>query len=404
MELHALNNLSDRSEAAAVCDPQGIILNCSGAFSGFFPSARPGQSRISDCFYMFGKSPKSYLDFYYSSVEHEEFWGHVTGKKLPDSDNTVYYFESLRKRPDPFEQTASAAAFEFLDLMPGFQNLQKRLQLAIRARLPILLTGDIGQGRNLLASYIHTLSNRRNDYLVSIDCSAIPFFDQERMIFGSPRSGRPNGLLWKANKGIVHFQNIEYLSLAVQKKLYELFVGKLPPYSYNIYGRLDIHFLFSSGIPCHVLMYDGKLDASLYTILNNNEFLLPEYRPDRASLLPVLQDAVARFCRGNPGTDLSLNDELVRLLLYKSDSWLTLQHNIEAVLTEASNKTISAGDVPRTFASLSQEALPNKEAKLRYIETLLSQGLRKTKIAKAAGISRATLYRYLQELEGYNSP
>ena len=163
--------------------------------------------------------------FFYSGFEHADFWGTVTVLSCAGQPSApeakVYYFRSLRKRGSAYENydLVSKDSFFLAACSSQFQTVITRADYFAKSRIPVLLCGNDGDGRNLIARYIHTSSIRKYDHFVTVDCSEIPLLEQVDFVFGPLQSGMLTGVLWKANKGCIYFKNIEYMSLALQERI-----------------------------------------------------------------------------------------------------------------------------------------------------------------------------------------
>ena len=214
-----------------------------------------------------------------------------------------------------------------------------------------------------------------------------------------PQSGALTGLLWKANKGCVYFKNIEYMSLALQEKIAGLLMRRISPGSYNIFGRLDIHFLFSASNQLNRLQSLGYFDKNLFNILADNVIQMPLADSGSPYLNAMMDDMAELFSEKLNCAGFTIGDELKTVIKRNSYSLLDLQRYIEIVMREASKKKIDVSDIPQFESLLSSEpGESDADRQLELIQILLKRNMKRSDIAKHLGISRATLYRRIAEL------
>lgn len=408
MQLPELEGEGSCGETAyAIADSKGQIMAYNGALTRFF--SRDWQEKmyfIQDLIdFPPDIKPNQESFFLYSGYEHADFWGTVT--VLPyagwpsDPEAKIYYFKNLRKPGAAYENYDRLSKNSFLAMADRLQlqTVMARADYFAKGRIPVLLCGSDGDGRNLVARYIHTSSLRKDDYFITIDCSEIPLLEQVDYVLGTPQSGALTGLLWRANKGCVYFKNIEYMSLALQEKIAGLLMRRISPGSYNIFGRLDIHFLFSAPHNFGSLQSLGYFDKNLFNILADNVIQMPLIDANSPYLNTMMDDMAellsARFnCAG-----FTIGDELKTVIKRNSCSLLDLQRYVEIVMKEASKKKIDVSDIPQFESLLSNESREsNMDRQMELIQILLKRNMKRSDIAKHLGISRATLYRRIAEL------
>jgi transcriptional regulator with GAF, ATPase, and Fis domain len=105
---------------------------------------------------------------------------------------------------------------------PAMQNVRQRIVAVAEADVPVLITGESGTGKELVAQSLHSLSKRRNQLPVSINCSAIPDALLESELFGFEKGAftgaiaRHDGAILQANFGTLFLDEIGELSAASQ--------------------------------------------------------------------------------------------------------------------------------------------------------------------------------------------
>ena len=390
----------------ALVDESGMILSHSKAFAELFLTTAQLPCSIDKLIMMPSTKQLQQNPFFlYSSVEHEGFWGSVhvlpyQSEEIPQA-RKLYVFRSLRCNTLPFEQLRlnfDLSVFTF-EKSP-YKSTLDRASYFGKNRLPMLICGSDGDAKNQIARWVHSNSLRRNDTFIDIDCSEIPIFDQVQAILGQVHRRLTNGLLWKGNKGTVYFKNVEYMSRALQKKLTALFYGTLSPTQYNLYGRLDVQFIFSSNKSFDVLLRQGYLDQELGAILESSVIEVPVLDPGHLKF-PELIDAITEECVAKNGYNrLTVSEEIKQMLQQTPQmTLLDLQRIIELIVRDAAPKVVRPADIPAVTEMLNAGKQEQKDERLSLIRQMLKSGISKQDIAETLGISRATLYRDLQKLQ-----
>ena len=397
----------------AVTDKDGQIIAYNAALTQFFP--RNWKEKIYYIHDLINSpadiKPNQESFFFYSGFEHADFWGTVTVLSCAGQPSApeakVYYFRSLRKRGSAYENydLVSKDSFFLAACSSQFQTVITRADYFAKSRIPVLLCGNDGDGRNLIARYIHTASIRKYDHFVTVDCSEIPLLEQVDFVFGPLQSGMLTGVLWKANKGCIYFKNIEYMSLALQERIAGLLMGRISPRSYNIFGRLDIHFLFSTSNNFSGLQSLGYFDKNLFNILADSVIQMPLIDPGSPYLNTVMDDMAELFSAKFNCVGFTIGDELKAMIKRNSYSLLDLQRYIEIIMKEASKKKIDISDIPQFESLLANESHEsNEDRQMELIKVLMKRNMKRSDIAKHLGISRATLYRRIAKLNSGADP
>ena len=193
------------------------------------------------------------------------------------------------------------------------------------------------------------------------------------------------------------------MSLALQERIGSLLTGKLAPSNYNIYGRLDIFFLFSTTKNFEGLHERGYFDKKLFQILIENVIQIPSISLAEPHLSAMIDNMVRSYASKLNCPTFTISTEVKSLLTKNIHSLLDLQRCIEILMKEASQKTIHISDVPQ-FETLMLEGgrSRKREQQLEAIQILLKRHMKRSDIAKQLGISRATLYRRIEELQSRN--
>lgn len=158
---------------------------------------------------------------------------------------------------------------------PAFLKTLTKIPLLADSNATLLITGETGVGKELVARATHYLSPRQNKSFVSINCGAIPASLVENELFGHKRGAftdaRTNqiGMVAEAEGGTVFLDEIESLSLEAQGKLLRLLQERTyKPLGYTKQVKADIRFIAATNVDLKVRIKDGRFRPDLFYRLN----------------------------------------------------------------------------------------------------------------------------------------
>lgn len=297
-------------------------------------------------------------------------------------------------------------------------KLKEMVRQVARVDSTVLIRGESGTGKDLLARAIHSLSDRANGPFVSINCAAIPETLLESELFGHGRGAftgavsQKDGLLKVADSGTFFLDEIGNTSLAIQVKLLRVLeekkiipVGETKPIS------IDIRLICATNADLEADVKSGRFRPDLFYRLNVIPIDIPPLR-DRVEDIPLLIDHfVDKFCRrhdlepkeiqpevynilaayGWPGNVRELENTMERAVLLSRDDVLTPKSFPDNIVTGKAESLVTPAD-PKTPTLESIEKA--------YIHWVLEQSEgNKTKAARILGIDTSTLYRKLGKYE-----
>ncbi|MCE7509482.1 sigma-54 interaction domain-containing protein [Alloalcanivorax xenomutans] len=311
---------------------------------------------------------------------------------------------------------------DFVGASPAALEVKRRARLAAGRDMPVLLLGETGTGKEVLAQAIHVLSRRADRPFVGVNVAAIPENLLEAEFFGvapgaytgADRRTR-DGKFQLANGGTLFLDEVGDMPLALQAKLLRaLQEGEIEPLGSNKVAQVDVRVIAATSRNLETMMEEGRFRSDLYYRLNVLEITIPPLR-ERLPDLGVLCEAILEDIAAGLELRAEITDAAVSAL--SSYDWpgnvRELRNVLERGLTMGEETGLLDADaifkvLPRKSGRLqpvgaAQPARPLAqvlaEAELQAIEAALvaSRGNR-SRAARILGISRSALYEKLNKL------
>ena len=283
---------------------------------------------------------------------------------------------------------------------PASSNLIDHIERAARTASAVLLRGEAGVGKNLLASLLHYLGPHPEEPLLRIDCATLPQELLAHELFGTARNGDATaypkpGRLEVAGQGTVVLDEVAALSMPMQAKLLRVMErGEFDrPSEPPIHVRARIIALTNVDLERAVARRSFRED--LYYRLNVTSFAVPPLRERSADILPLAEHFLAQLSQVHRRTKLSLGEDAVRALqaFRYPGNVQQLRNIMEHVVVSSSGPEIHEGDLPSFMRAANVRPLTTLEDLERgYIaDVLLATHGKKSRAAQILGISRKTL-------------
>jgi DNA-binding NtrC family response regulator len=222
--------------------------------------------------------------------------------------------------------------------------------------IPVLLQGETGTGKGLIAEALHQLSSRASAPFVAIDCATIPGDLAESELFGyedgafTGAGKRRRGRVAFADRGTLFLDEIGTLAVATQCKLLTL----LERQSFLPLGartgqptHLDVRFVSATNVPLLDAVDSGTFRSDLYHRLNGVTIELPPLRDRGEDVVLLAHHFVGEFGRRQGKNDLELSADAAELL--QSYPWPGNVRELQRVLSVAvvlADRLVAADDLP----------------------------------------------------------
>jgi DNA-binding NtrC family response regulator len=282
----------------------------------------------------------------------------------------------------------------------------------------VLIRGESGTGKDLVAKAIHSLSPRCGGPFVTINCAALPETLLETELFGHKRGSftgairDKDGLFKVASGGTFFLDEVGNTSLAIQVKLLRVLEDKkITPVGDTKTTDVDVRLIAATNADLEEDVRAGRFRADLFYRLNVIPIDIPPLR-ERMEDLPLLVDHfVHKFCDKAKTRLRKVSKEALELL--KGYAWpgnvRELENIIERAILLNRSDMLEPSDFPEKLAqqqsgqivSDGQPATPTLESiEKAYIHFVMSQtDGRKAEAARILGIDTSTLYRKIQRYD-----
>jgi DNA-binding NtrC family response regulator len=324
----------------------------------------------------------------------------------------------LRTENQILRQELSQRRVAFSNIIGSSEPMQKVfafMEKVVPNKSNILITGDSGTGKGLVAQAIHETGPRKDKPFISINCGAIPENLLESELFGHKKGAFTSanedkkGLITMANGGSLFLDEIGELPQALQVKLLHVIQAKeLTPVGDTRVITVDVRIIAATNADLMQRVREGRFREDLYYRLNVIEIRMPALR-ERSDDIPVLiKHYLDIFAKEAGKTIKEIDYEAMQALL--AYDWpgniRELRNTIERATVLADGEVITIHDLPDKFRTLDVEgistsslrqALDNFERE--YIRRSLAESKgNKESAATKLGIDLATLYRKLKKL------
>jgi DNA-binding NtrC family response regulator len=294
----------------------------------------------------------------------------------------------------------------------AIRELEREARLALRTESPVLLEGDTGTGKGVLASWIHQHGPRAEEAFVDLNCAGLTTEFLESELFGHTRGAftgaveEKKGLLEIADRGVLFLDEIGDTELPIQAKL----LKAVEEQRFRKLGsvrdqRVDVQLLAATNRDLQRLCDEGSFRPDLYFRISTLVLRLPALR-DRTEDIPALARAILDRLARHPSSERPTlsNEALERLRSYTWPGNIReLRNVLERALLLCTDEVIHPRHLrldPRGEARReSGEGRGRLEqAERREIERALaaSRGVI-TDAAESLGISRSTLYNKIEQ-------
>ena len=257
--------------------------------------------------------------------------------------------------------TSSVARSRALPLLlgesPALVELRRDIQAAARTEAKVLILGETGVGKEVVAQLIHAQSPRVSRPFVAVNCSGIPETLLESELFGHVRGSftgayrdKP-GLVRQADHGTLFLDELGEMSLRMQAVLLRFAeTGEIQPIGSDaVTGRTDVRLITATNRDLRKQIEDGLFREDLYYRLNVIQIAVPPLRQRGEDVLLLLRYYLQRASEAHrlPIPELTQDAERVLLEYPWPGNIRELKNMTERLVVRSHNAAISPDDLPR---------------------------------------------------------
>ena len=289
---------------------------------------------------------------------------------------------------------------------PPMQAIQAYIRKVAMIDSHVLITGETGTGKELVAEQIHQHGYRSRQPFICLNCAAIPDSLFESELFGYERGAFTGamalnrGAFERANGGTLFLDEIGDMNLYAQAKLLRAIEAKA---IYRLGGQrsipLNIRIIAATNQDLERLVAAGQFRNDLYFRLNVASIHLPPLRERKLDLMPLCDYYIRALNRQWEREVEGFTDDVFGALLRYPwpGNVRELKNLLEATFITVTSRVITFMDLPESFRRRLREAEPPLTERDRLLTVLAATQWNKSKAAQQLRWSRMTLYRKLRQ-------
>ena len=248
---------------------------------------------------------------------------------------------------------------DFIFKSPQMKEIFNEVALTSKSASNVLITGETGTGKEVLAKVIHILSERNGEF-IPINLSAIPeglmeseLFGYEKGAFTGAVSNR-KGKLETANGGTLFLDEIADMPLPMQVKLLRVIQDKeFSRLGSNEKIKLNAKIISATNIPLENAVIEKKFREDLFYRINVLHFKIPPLRERKEDIIPLANFFVKKYCVINKKNISAITDSAINLLKNYTFPGNTreLENIIERAVVVSTSDSIMPVHLPKTLAA-----------------------------------------------------
>ena len=317
---------------------------------------------------------------------------------------------------------------------PGMQAIKRQIEMVAPTDAGVLILGETGTGKELIAKNLHDKSRRANHAFIPVNCGALPENLVESELFGHRKGAftgadtNRKGLFEVANGGTLFLDEVGELDKSVQVKLLRfLESGEIRRVGENDPFRVDVRVVCATHRDLREMIETEAFREDLFFRINMFEIVLPPLRERKADLPALARHMIKRYNSKRSGLDIDLTDDAIEALSYHDwpGNIRELANAIERASILSGGGDIRAEHLPTPGGNYSRRsttsttahvassstaggphfAIPEgtptlRDVEMKFIQTVLEKhNGNKPAAAKELGIALKTLYNKINQLQ-----
>jgi DNA-binding NtrC family response regulator len=322
--------------------------------------------------------------------------------------------ENRRNRQRQLASRSSAARHAvdpFVGSSPAMRRLAEDARRFVSAESPVLIQGETGTGKGVLAAWLHRNGPRADEAFVDLNCATLSRDLLESELFGHEKGAftgavaAKQGLLDVAHRGTLFLDEIGDVDPLVQPKLLKVLEDKRFRRLGDVRDRqVDVRLITATHQDLTQLVRDNRFRSDLYFRVNTIPLTVPPLRERREDIERLAQALLEGIASDLGRNGLSLAPEAVRAL--EAYPWpgniRELRNVLERAVLLCEGRTLGARDLrfeATPGVAASEASLTLAELERRHIERVLAaERGRVESAARRLGIPRSSLYQKLKRL------
>ena len=321
--------------------------------------------------------------------------------------------QRIRKRQEAAARQQPGMLDPFVGASPQIRRLDERAQLMLEWDSPVLILGETGSGKGVLARWIHVHGPRREEAFVNLNCAGLTrelleseLFGHERGAFTGAVNPKP-GMLEVGHRGIVFLDEIGDMDPAIQPKLLKALEEKTFRRLGDVRDRhVDIRLIASTNLDLEAMVQGKKFRDDLYYRISTLTLRIPPLRERPEDILVLAQNILRGVCArmGKPMVVLSSSAEVSLRKYPWPGNIRELSNVLERAMILLKGDLLDGTDLgldgaPSVPWSDGSKLLTLREMERVHIERVLAKtGGNVTEAAAILGMARRTLYDRLKAL------
>ena len=316
------------------------------------------------------------------------------------------------------EKKEDTSIDEIIGISPQIRKLKEQILKISDSRSTVMITGESGTGKSLIAKAIHFASPRGEHPFITVNCGAIPENLMESELFGyeagaftgASKSGKP-GKFEMAGKGTIFLDEIGDMPLHLQVKLlHVLQTNKVERIGGSREIDVDVRVIVATNRDLERMVADREFREDLYFRFNVIPFWVPPLRERKEDIILLLKNALEKYNGRLRKHIIGYSEETLRILReYRWPGNIRELENVVEYGVNMENDIVLSPDSlpPRLLRGGCERAGMTLAQQRRQLEKqVISEALAQTgysvedkkAVAKELGMGEATLYRKLKEL------
>ncbi len=318
----------------------------------------------------------------------------------------------LKQKENNLKQVINQTDTAIIGKSESLRNVLQITKKVAKTDVNVLITGENGTGKELIARELHNLSDRKGEVFISVDMGAISETLFESELFGHTKGSFTDakedrvGKFEAANGGTLFLDEIGNLSLQMQAKLLSVIQNKeIVKVGSNKTMPMDIRLVCATNCSLIKMVEDGLFREDLLYRINTIQVEVPPLREREEDILVLAEFFLTKFATKYGKTGLRINNAIqVKLMAYHWPGNIReLQHTIERAVILSEENILTPNDflLNATNAPNANQSVSTLE---EMEEMMIKNALDKhngnyTAAAKQLGITRQTLYNKIKKTD-----